>query len=136
MSSAKIQAIKDAKIKYGFNLKQAYDFVCDKIEARDAITSLYYKNQRTIENQWHWIRYPNGQPMRDSIGIVAGNSGHTGIICNNCKAKGTTKNIAPLGCRTLFIQHNHSGARKCTFDDIQTIKPALVAKDFEPTMDY
>lgn len=28
---------------------------------------------------------------------------HIAIRCTNCKAEGTTKNIKPLGCRSLFI---------------------------------
>lgn len=35
---------------------------------------------------------------------------HIGIVCRVCGTKGTTKNISPLGCRSIFVFCEHGAA--------------------------
>ena len=118
--------IKTAKNKYGFSLKQAYEYVKGERDKRDPITSLYHKNQNTIDWRWMKIKYPHGMPGTPKPIVDAPYGQHIEIYCKNCKAFGNTKNISPIGCRTLFINCSCYSIK-----NIITTATKLTNKDFE-----
>lgn len=122
-----IQQIKDARKKYGFTLKEAYDFVRGNLEERNPVDARKYKNQQTITHVWKRIQYPYGGEF-DAHPIVgtAEYGQHIRIICSKCGAEGTTKNISPLGCRTLFINCSCKN-----WNGLKTVDKPLTKKDFE-----
>ena len=64
----------------------------------DMITLNRRKQQKALRTIWHDYCFPF-----DGCLVEADYGQHIKIICTTCGARGTTKNISPLGCRTLFI---------------------------------
>jgi len=71
-------------------------------------------NQKRIITLWKEYCFPYKGCL-----VEAPYGQHIEIKCTKCGQKGTTKNIAPLGCRTIFLPCD------CDFEYIETILPKI-----------
>jgi len=121
-----VYKVRDARAKYGFTFKEAYEYVKGQRDSRGPIDSRRHINQIKINSIWFILQYPYGrweQPHK-IIGSVPCRE-HIPIKCSICGAMGTTKNISPLGCSNLFIDCD------CPVHYINTVEEPLTRQDFE-----